>query len=283
MSTHTFVAKIVFTTMFLIVPLCAQYPQMEFPMHPSDWWQYSEGPGIFDESRVLRDTVMPNGMKYSIFSGVLPNGYYRKDGPRLYRLAGSNEWLICDFSAKAGDTLAYYRGYADTVMVVAREQGLWQCFDRLRFQMRFLHVSKNSPGIIRAGYQVADSVGFVVISQETVFLVLAGAVINGRPIGVITSVAESPSAMASDVTLLQNYPNPFNGMTQISVAVTYESDVSLRIYDLLGREIALLISQHLQRGTYTIRWDASTHSSGVYLCRLVAGSTVKTTLMLLTK
>jgi hypothetical protein len=80
------VVKIAFNSILIVVPLCAQYPQMEFPMHPGDWWQYTEGPGIFDDSRVLSDTILPNGLKYSIFSGALTSGSHRKDGPRLYQL-----------------------------------------------------------------------------------------------------------------------------------------------------------------------------------------------------
>ncbi|MFH1740887.1 MAG: T9SS type A sorting domain-containing protein, partial [bacterium] len=65
--------------------------------------------------------------------------------------------------------------------------------------------------------------------------------------------------------------------------VSSESDVSLAIFDLLGREVTQLLSQHLKPGTHSSRWDASLHSSGIYLCRLIAGSRVKTTVMLLAK
>ena len=283
MNSFTMFARIVFTSAVLTVPLFSQYAQMEFPMHVGDRWQYSEVPGFVAEARVLRDTIMPNGLKYSVLTGLLPSGYYRKEGSTLYQLVYGGDRIICDFSKKPGDTLAVYPNGPDSTMVVVMDQGLWMCFDQLRFQMRFKHASYRSPGHIRAIYHVADSVGFVRLDQETVHIWLVGAVINGRQFGVVTSIAKDQSEVPANVHLSQNYPNPFNVTTMISFGISKASDVSIRIYDLMGREIALLLSQRLLAGTYRLNWDASPYSSGVYFCNLVAGSTVKTTPMVLIK
>ena len=82
-------------------------------------------------------------------------------------------------------------------------------------------------------------------------------------------------------SLQQNYPNPFNPVTQIRYGLPSETCVSLIIYDILGREILILINnEHKQAGWHTIYWNGNNKngtavSSGVYICRLIAGTRVK--------
>jgi hypothetical protein len=71
--------------------------------------------------------------------------------------------------------------------------------------------------------------------------------------------------------LFQNYPNPFNPSTTISFAVPGSAasrSLSLRVYDLLGREVATLASGTFHGGLYSVVWDGGGLSSGVYICRL---------------
>ena len=78
---------------------------------------------------------------------------------------------------------------------------------------------------------------------------------------------ESPTAFA----LEQNYPNPFNPATTVEFRIQSSEFVSLSVYDLLGREVATLVNEVKQPGVYTVQWDASEVSSGLYIYRLVAG------------
>ena len=71
--------------------------------------------------------------------------------------------------------------------------------------------------------------------------------------------------------LMQNYPNPFNPTTAISYQLPAISFVTLKVFDVLGREVAVLVNDVRQPGVYTVRWDASSFPSGVYLYRLEAG------------
>ena len=72
--------------------------------------------------------------------------------------------------------------------------------------------------------------------------------------------------------LLQNYPNPFNPKTVIRYSLSVNSLASLRIYDVLGREIARLVDGRQEAGWYTVSWDARNVPSGVYFYRLQAVS-----------
>lgn len=69
----------------------------------------------------------------------------------------------------------------------------------------------------------------------------------------------------------QNYPNPFNPTTTVRFELPKESHVSLKVFDVLGREVATLVSDKLQPGIYTAQWDASQTPSGVYFYKFTAG------------
>jgi hypothetical protein len=68
--------------------------------------------------------------------------------------------------------------------------------------------------------------------------------------------------------LNQNFPNPFNPTTVISYQLSVASDVMLGVYDMLGREVALLVNDRKNAGSYEVKFDASGLSSGIYLYRL---------------
>jgi len=81
--------------------------------------------------------------------------------------------------------------------------------------------------------------------------------------------------------LSEAYPNPFNPSTNFKLAIPKSGFVSLKIYDLIGREVATLVSEKLTPGTYKYTWNASGLASGVYLYRIQAGDYVKTRKMVL--
>ena len=71
-----------------------------------------------------------------------------------------------------------------------------------------------------------------------------------------------------ETKLSQNYPNPFNPVTRIEFDISNAGRVSLLVFDILGREVAVLVNEDLAAGRYERPFDASGLSSGVYLCRL---------------
>lgn len=83
--------------------------------------------------------------------------------------------------------------------------------------------------------------------------------------------------------LSQNYPNPFNPSTEISFVVDHRSYVSLKIFDILGREVAGLIDGSLPQGSYHRRWESFGFPSGVYYYRLVIDAEIITRSMILSK
>ena len=79
------------------------------------------------------------------------------------------------------------------------------------------------------------------------------------------------------------YPNPFNPTTTLSFAIPVDSDVSLSIYNMQGREVSTLIDANMEAGYHSIVWDANSYASGVYFVRMVAGEFVNTQKLMLIK
>jgi hypothetical protein len=89
----------------------------------------------------------------------------------------------------------------------------------------------------------------------------------------------------TDFKLEQNYPNPFNPATKIKYSIPFDKsssqNVTLVVYDILGRELATLVDRKQNPGNYEILWDAGNYSSGIYFYTLSTGSFVETKKMIL--
>jgi arabinogalactan endo-1,4-beta-galactosidase len=101
--------------------------------------------------------------------------------------------------------------------------------------------------------------------------------------GNATFVADDKWSGAKELELFQNYPNPFNPTTAISFELSAVSFVTLKIFDLLGRQAATLVNEVRQPGMHTVQWDASALPSGVYMCQLSAGGSVQVRKVVLMK
>jgi len=100
---------------------------------------------------------------------------------------------------------------------------------------------------------------------------------------VSTSIDSDLAALPGTFELKGNFPNPFNPTTNIQFAIPAASDVTLTVYDMLGRQVAVLVNGTLSAGTHTATFDASNLSSGTYMYRLQAGNFVETSKMMLIK
>ena len=104
----------------------------------------------------------------------------------------------------------------------------------------------------------------------------------------IVSVDEQAADIPADYNLFQNYPNPFNPSTTIRYSIVEPGNVSIKIYDILGREIKTLVNQVKIAGTYSSTWNGDNNfgnkvSSGIYLYRMEAGLFIETRKMIFLK
>jgi hypothetical protein len=99
----------------------------------------------------------------------------------------------------------------------------------------------------------------------------------------ITGITSNENGIPRKFDLKQNYPNPFNPVTKINYEVSKNEFVSIKIYDMLGREIATLVNKQIEAGYYTYDFDASSMASGVYVCKMKAGTFEKSLRMTVLK
>jgi len=146
-------------------------------------------------------------------------------------------------------------------------------------------------------YMAPDSIG-----TDTLYSVANSVDLNGNPLNdhwnfgenfpvTIYSIPVNVENESSPVeySLSQNYPNPFNPSTKIRFTIAPpnlpkgEAFVSLKVYDVLGNEVATLVSEEKPAGRYTVEFDGSNLSSGIYLYQIIAGNFVQTKKMILLK
>ncbi|HEY7750773.1 MAG TPA: alpha-amylase family glycosyl hydrolase [Ignavibacteriaceae bacterium] len=101
--------------------------------------------------------------------------------------------------------------------------------------------------------------------------------------GSLPTSIESEDVLPADYNLYQNYPNPFNPDTKIKFSIPETGNVSIKVFDLLGNEVATLISDYKTAGTYELAFRSNNLPSGVYIYRMISGSFTKTYKMLLLK
>lgn len=98
-----------------------------------------------------------------------------------------------------------------------------------------------------------------------------------------TDINEEPKQIVNEFELSQNFPNPFNPSTIISYSIPQSSFVTLKVYDIIGNEVATLVNQNQQAGKYDIRFDARNLSNGVYMYSIKTDNFTSTKKMILMK
>jgi len=103
-----------------------------------------------------------------------------------------------------------------------------------------------------------------------------------------TDINEQEQALPNVFSLAQNYPNPFNPTTEISFGLPSDGNVSVEVYDIMGRRVRTLVNDYRPAGLYVVTWDGSNDNgtkvaSGVYLYKLASGDKVITKKMVMLK
>lgn len=203
------------------------------------------------------------------------NSLYLNDG-------NSNHWL----SIKCKGTISNRAALGARVSVKASIGGI------SRWQVRDVggQTSYYSQGSLNTSFGLgnATTVDSIVIRWPSGMVdrysnVAANRILTASEGGGLTGIEESSTERPARFTLRQNYPNPFNPMTTISYEIGSKALVSLRVFDVLGREVANLVNRELAAGAHKVEWDASAVSSGVYFYRLAAGDFTQMKRMVLLK
>ena len=157
-------------------------------------------------------------------------------------------------------SLQYFAGGTDAW--ASSSTGVWRTSDGgLTWQRSF---NSGSPA------QIISSIRFYPNFQSGLAVGSNGFVARGVWVVSPTSEVSESSLQSSDYQLGLNYPNPFNSSTWIEYSLPWPSAVTLTVIDVLGREVAMIVSGEKTSGKFRVQWNAGQNPSGVYFCRLVA-------------
>ncbi len=284
-----------------------------YPLHIGDEWQYkiTYRPPDYKEKtfylsrKVLSDTVLTNGQRYFLIEQPAFTWEEIKGLERIFVRVDSSNGMVYQFISanqreqgidslfcRAGDKFSW-----GTIC--------WGVSDKTIFSMSKETVTLGSPTTTNGNdlmWMRAMDIGIYYQSNFMSIVASTGnqydlvyAKINGVEYGQLVDVKEEKNNIPQEFSLSQNFPNPFNPSTAIKFSIpsvgaehVQPLHVTLKVYDLLGREITTLVNEEKAPGNYEVRFNAETRRgesipSGVYIYRLQAGSYSKTKKMILLK
>jgi hypothetical protein len=264
---------------------------VDYPVAPSYWL------------KVIGDTILQNGKTYK----KIKQGYFDRDETywrferidsttsSVYRIYENKEYKIDSLISKPNDKIICSRFYIwfknYTTCLFETEEIL---FDR----KYIVKTMKDFTTSMAYKYKLVKGLGYYYSeSRELTFQgdKLKYAIISGVEHGIKTNAGHEENIPVS-YSLSQNYPNPFNPETTIEYAIPVKTrhasslqHVTLKVYNVLGREVATLVDEYKQAGNYKVKLNAGhlersrEMTSGVYFYQLKAGSSVETKKMIMLK
>jgi photosystem II stability/assembly factor-like uncharacterized protein len=185
------------------------------------------------------------------------------------------DWVLCGFLSALYDVKTFNK---DTAIVVGNRYIRRTVNGGFSWETQYY----NTEQVFEALYFVNNDTGYSVGSANSGGLyhgIILKTTNGGVPIGIVPISNEIPD----NYQLFQNYPNPFNPKTNIKFDISKKSNVQILIYDILGKEIEILVNKEMNGGTYEVNWDASSYPSGVYIYKLVTNDFTETKKMVLIK
>ena len=270
--------KALIIVVLLVSWIIAVHAQGYYPLQIGNIWQYTCAyvidPYPSFQSKIIGDTLLPNGKHYSIDSGyLLGSSFLRQEGSKIYGYDknGSSEYVILDYSANKGDTLSYHSDGQRWNIAGGKHN-----FPNSSTYY-WIFYEQAGRGNTLSYWTIQDSIGVTAITYEPgISYNLTGYIVNGKLIGTITSVSQHSSNVPEKTLLHQNFPNPFNPTTVIQFSLSEPSQINLKVYNLLGQEVTVIANGLYVAGNYYITWDASQYSSGVYYYRLITNHSIET-------
>jgi len=261
--------------------------------NPGNRWQYegivfnndSSWSTGFTETRVIGDSLMPNGFNYTLLENLpsYGNTYLRVDSSNQilyfygYDECDNTEWDFLNYSFLDSifwnDCIFYHGELISTEIFIS---SMNDTFPSIMVE----HLGLETQNIL------SENLGFTHISIAMgiggVFYQLIAAEIDGVTYGEFVGVVDE-IPISQNFKLHQSYPNPFNPTTTIRFSVEARHASLLRVYDLTGRLVETLVNDNLQSGEHEIVWNAGSQPSGVYFVRLESGEFVENRKIVLLK
>jgi hypothetical protein len=283
------------------------FPQIDttkkdfYPLEIGNLWQYRNESNLISTEKIIGDTVLDGFYYYNlvnisnIFSIVPKRIDYllrvisRYGGPFWGDTCGGNtpyEASIFHLNETDSTVWKICNGLYLEQFVRFNGTRIMNIFGQPREVIEFDYGGIGDFGdtIWFYGARLAKGIGIIEEQHyEGNYYILQGAVIKGIQYGTIVSIDDNTELIPTQIVLHQNYPNPFNPSTKISWQSPIAGQQTLKVYDVLGNEVATLVNEFRNAGSYEVDFDASKLSSGVYFYKLQAGDFVQTKKMILMK
>ena len=151
---------------------------------------------------------------------------------------------------------------------------------------KFKAVSPMPTGLITSTCNAVDEKIYIIGGSRTPWIFQSDSLLleydpHNDSSSSLTAIEKWDTNLPTAFSLSQNYPNPFNPTTTIEFSIPNSEFITLKIYNLLGQEVAILVSEKLKTGSYKYTWDATHYSSGIYYYKIKASKFEKTEKMIL--
>lgn len=274
-----------------------------YPLKIGNLWQYRNESNLLSTEKIIGDTIIDGYFYYSFVnlhntSSIVPRRIdsllrviTRYGGPFWGDSCGGNTpyessvyhlneedsivWEICDgFTGIIGDQLVRFNRIR-----------MMNIFGQAREVMEFDYGGAfQGDTIWFYGARIAKGIGIIEERYyEGSYWILQGTIIDGIQYGTIVSIDDKPEVAPTKIVLHQNHPNPFNPSTTIKYEIPERTNVVLKIYDILGRELNTLIDEIQSAGIYEKQFNGTDLNSGVYFAVLTINQSMFVSKMLLIK
>ncbi len=254
-----------------------------YPLNPGDYWEYHYLVGSTVQSLVTRevigDSVMSNGKAYKVIEE-----FWQYNNERLLRFQRYDSSTVYEYLPEWQQEVVWYAfgkpvgefwptgrpGLCDTSQIGRIESiAESQIFGEPRSLVRISYYCARDTSLWLCD-DLLQGIGVYYLGGEGDAQVLQGAIIAGKPHGVLTHIRGSESAYREEGISVSNYPNPFNAATVIKYGLPTPAQVAVNIYDLNGRLVTPLFQGAQPGGKHALIWDGrnasgETVATGVYI------------------
>jgi|GEM_PF-2151619 len=258
-------------------------PNSFFPHSVGNIWEYNTPTGIVRYD-IRRDSIGSNGQIYLFFGAGIFDPLWSIDtaSSTVYYSPKILNWQYYKLDADSGETWMVYPEDTIPPGAIQRREALvinkypWFIFGTPTEFMEIEYYDLNWGDTIINEFAwkvntetLASGFGLIedfIEEPPHIGRLLRGCVLDGDTFGIITSV-EDIIKSPEDFYISQNFPNPFNPLTKIKYGLDSRQYVTIKIYDLLGGEVATLVEAEKPAGAYEVTFDGSTLASGIYIYR----------------
>lgn len=272
-------------------------PNSFFPYSVGNVWEYDMPYGEIARIEIIRDSIGNDGLVY-LFNGSIfdPSWSFDTTSSIVYFLPTRSNNQYYKLTADSGDTwmVAYEDSSAGSAgrraLVKNKYLSIVFGIPTELMEIEYYELNWGDTVINEISWKIntetlASGFGLILNWYEepsSLNQILLGCVINGQTFGILTAINDEIQ-LPGEFYLSQNYPNPFNPSTNIKYAIGSRQNVSLVVYDILGKKVAVLVNKEMPAGEYEIKFNAGKLASGIYIYQLKTNGKIISKKMILLK